>query len=771
MTWSRDAADEDARLFVGGLDTSLVEVDPRRMAVAHRRDSYGGAVWCLAACPERDVLAVGCEDGGVKLFSTADGGLEFQRALPSVQARLLSLAWQPGAQGLFAGAVDGTIRHLDAATGHSAYRMTLESRNSLRPTMVWCLRVLPDGTLVSGDSLGSVQFWDGATGTLQQSVALHSADVLALEATAQGDTVFSSGVDSKLVCLRRAQAHGGQGGQGGQGAAGGSNGKWAVAASNRAHSHDVTALAIVAKPPQGGGGGRALPLLVSGGKDTKVCTYSVGNFAHHRPRYVAPYPYSPIATLAMYHPSRLLLLQHDTKLHLWRLGQDQEETGRLLRHSPKPALELKTADKGRAQGNIVCSALAPDGRHLAYATGEDTRVFAVEEAAEEEDALGLGLKLGTPPRLLLHRVRRGLAGHAGVTALGFDPDGRRLVAGTRAGRLLKMELDVEGAVAEGPLAFVEAGPRESGGGGDGPICLLAVSGNGKYLAVARLGGEVEVYRTKDLRYEWTLQRLDSAPTALSWHLEADVLAVACVSNRFYLFDNAQRRLATWSQDFGHRLPRALLDRQDCVLGVQFSPGLPNSVIVHGFGFLCYVDMDRPMTRDVVILPEAHPAARAQQEAARQRKRKREAIERQVLKSEAAAVAAAAATAAAGAEEDNNGREEAKDFRRSSSRQQQQQQQRQRRARAESTASEGEEGKEPSESGGDAPAQAPAADGRRRRLPLKEEERAWSIKMHLGYQGILAVLPAGVDELLLVEEPWLKIVSKLPEVLHRQRFGT
>lgn len=755
MAWSQDASDEDARLFVGGLDTSLVEVDPRKMCVTHRRDSYGGAVWCLAVCPEREreLLAVGCEDGGVKLFSTADGGLEFLRALPSVQARLLSLAWQPGGQGLFAGAVDGTIRHLDVATGHSAYRMTLESRNSLRPTMVWCLRALPDGTLVSGDSLGSVQFWDGATGTLRQSVALHEADVLAIEASPAGDMVFASGVDSKLVCLRR--------GRGGRGSgAGGGPGDWAVAASNRAHSHDVTALALVVSKPSagsggggGGGAGRPLPLLVSGGKDTKVCTYAVNAFASHRPRYLAPYPYSPVASLAMYHPSRLLLLQHDRKLHLWRLGVEQDETSRLLRRGPKPALELKAADSGRAQGNIVCSALAPDGLHLAYATAEDTRVFVVEEQAEEEDALGLGVKLGTAPRLALRKVKRGLAGHKGVTAMGITPDGNRLVGGTREGRLLKMELNAPGV--DGPYAFVEAGARESRGGGEAPVCLLAVSGDGRYLAVARLNGEVDVYRSKDLSHRWTLPQLDSPPTALSWHLEADVLAVATVSNRFYLFDNTQRRLASWSQDHGHRLPRALLDRQDCVLGVQFSPGLPNSVLLHGFGFLCYVDLDRPMQKDVVVLPESHPAARAQQEARRKKKRKRAMVEKQKLKSEAAA-------AAAQEEEEEHREEEAKDFRRSSSRQQQQQQRRKRGETA--VEEEEEEGKEA----------GPAATGNGRKdgiVRAVEREPEWNIKMHLGYQGILAVLPAGVDELLLVEEPWLKIVSKLPDVLHRQRFGT
>jgi hypothetical protein len=49
--------------------------------------------------------------------------------------------------------------------------------------------------------------------------------------------------------------------------------------------------------------------------------------------------------------------------------------------------------------------------------------------------------------------------------------------------------------------------------------------------------------------------------------------------------------------------------------------------------------------------------------------------------------------------------------------------------------------------------------------------SWNFKMHLGYQGVVAVEALGPDELLLVEEPWIKIVSKLPDVLHRHRYGT
>ena len=51
---------------------------------------------------------------------------------------------------------------------------------------------------MSGDSGGSVQFWDGAHGTLLHSFHQHQAGVLALAASPAGDAVFASGIDHQV---------------------------------------------------------------------------------------------------------------------------------------------------------------------------------------------------------------------------------------------------------------------------------------------------------------------------------------------------------------------------------------------------------------------------------------------------------------------------------------------------------------------------------------------------------------------------------------------
>ena len=68
---------------------------------------------------------------------------------------------------------------------------------------MWAAAVLADGTMVSGDGSGHVQWWDAQFGTRLAGHKRHDADVLVLAASPAGDTVVAAGVDPRTALFSR----------------------------------------------------------------------------------------------------------------------------------------------------------------------------------------------------------------------------------------------------------------------------------------------------------------------------------------------------------------------------------------------------------------------------------------------------------------------------------------------------------------------------------------------------------------------------------------
>jgi len=325
----------DNRLFSAGHHALITEWDTLRLQRKTSSDSYGGAVWCIAVDATGTTLAAGCEDGSVRLFDLSDGSLRYIRSFEGQRGRILSVAWSSTGTMLVSGSAEGTIRVWNVPTGtfffwvsffcvlmwSSFYNSTNSQANdrAFAGSQAACAHLVPfgssvrvlataiiaefflfcvyfrDDTVVSGDSQGNVNFWDGNSGTVLQSIMSHSADVLSIAVAKDGKSIYAAGVDNKVVHMRSMETVG----------------KWVISGSKRSHTHDVRALAL--SPIA------AHKLLISGGVDTNIIAYSTADLSKSSSRIISPFPHKPIVAFAR--SKRVLCCMYPHHLELWVIGK------------------------------------------------------------------------------------------------------------------------------------------------------------------------------------------------------------------------------------------------------------------------------------------------------------------------------------------------------------------------------------------------------------------------------------------------------------------
>ena len=272
LVWIQDPTEKDAegktiigksRLFSIGYTTIVTEWDLENGTPLRQASGNHGEIWCLAAQPpltksqkeaaaaagqwEGQNLISGCTDGALVLYSTKDEDFQLQRIIirPSAKkAKIISLAFKDR-NIIVAGCTDSTIRVYDIRNGQNLRNMSLGAgpKGGPKEIIVWSVKVLLSGNIVSGDSTGEVRIWDGKTYTLMQRVKSHRQDVLSLATSFDGTIIMSGGMDRRTVVYKRV---------------GKGKGRWAEIGHRRFHSHDVKTMASL----EYGG----LSVVVSGGK-------------------------------------------------------------------------------------------------------------------------------------------------------------------------------------------------------------------------------------------------------------------------------------------------------------------------------------------------------------------------------------------------------------------------------------------------------------------------------------------------------------------------
>ena len=166
-----------------------------------------------------------------------------------------------------------------------------------------------------------MQLWNGKHGTLIQSFHLHLADVLTLAVSAEEDGIYSSGVDAKVLCIRKAKSKGS---------------KWVKAGEVRAHTHDVRALALSSNG-----------LLASGGVDTQPIICPTDSFDVDSCVKYHPFPDSS-RFFSVAPKANVLMLQSSSSLKFWQLSAQH----RVESKSATPAVPSWSSSQLQLNGGV-----------------------------------------------------------------------------------------------------------------------------------------------------------------------------------------------------------------------------------------------------------------------------------------------------------------------------------------------------------------------------------------------------------------------------------
>ncbi|KAK1229372.1 U3 small nucleolar RNA-associated protein [Marasmius sp. AFHP31] len=681
------------RLFSSGGGSVLIEWDMERLI--RTIESQGGTIWCIAANPASTMLALGCEDGTVRLLSVADDTLAYHRRFDRVKSRILSIAWGPPVpkdcpettdsdsdddldewadSWLVTGCSDSSLRRWDISTGRTTDRMGTDKMRGER-TLVWAVTVLGDGTIVSGDSLGMVKFWDSRTSTQLYTFQGHAADVLCLVAGSDGNVVYSSGVDQKTTQFSLVKTSAGLEASSILRA----SSRWVQSASRRMHSHDVRALAIwpphTPLPPSH----RrhfptdVAPVLASGGLDMSVVVKPAASpssttlskvtnplatsvdvvfeDSYHRR---LPYPPGPSSNCSVHvaRRARLVTCMRDNGLSIWKILKTAsiEEEVDPDAHEWEKCLEMELD----VSTNLVASAMSEDGRWLVVSDMYETRLFSM---TLEGDGSVKPRRIKDFSAIIQPHLPQKPPSRGGL-AFAFTPDSSKLVMSTattscvliidlnnedgkpsvlrrfdhhregnaRAKRIVKHAKpteDVEMAEPNNDDSESESEHESVSEPTHANVLRIAISADGQWLATSDDKCRTNVFNLDTLQHHCVLPSFSHPAQCLAFDpSRPSHLLLAFANNTFQIYDVENRQFPSWAHELTSHLPRRFITIHDVLVGVAFAPiSSPSSqkyVVFWGATWLCKINLDvsqqssRKRRRTKELSPEKQEAGQWEQ---------------------------------------------------------------------------------------------------------------------------------------------------------------
>ncbi|KAL6919045.1 hypothetical protein FSST1_003071 [Fusarium sambucinum] len=480
-----------SRLFSIGYTSTVTEWDLETGRPKRHASGQHGDIWCMAAQPggsdkiglgvdsqDSTKLVAGTIDGELVMYSIEDDDLRFQRVLlrsPTKKAQMVSITFQSRRVAIV-GCSDSTIRAYDVTKGHMLRRMTLgaDHEGRAKDIIVWSVKCLPNGNIVSGDSTGQVCLWDGKTYTQAQRIQSHKQDVLSLAISADGTSILSGGMDRRTILYKQNS---------------GAGARWSKVWGRRYHDHDVKCMASFESGK--------ISVVVSGGPDANPVVIPLKEMGRENHRIMSSLPQQ--APLLSAPKARFVVSWWDREVHIWLLRQSATDMINTENSDINQNRKLIKTIVVKGDSNITSATIDDEGSLLIVATAIDVKAFRLEhqDPVRPSDV-----------RVWSSELPSKLAG-VGATKVQLSPNAQWLCAIQEGSRVVMGALDpvtprpelVFSPTVQRLTRLRRSVPRHILNGGlgkyDRAITQVAFSPDSKMLAVSDIAGYIDTWILSD----------------------------------------------------------------------------------------------------------------------------------------------------------------------------------------------------------------------------------------------------------------------------------
>ncbi|KAI4471576.1 u3 small nucleolar rna-associated protein 4 [Holotrichia oblita] len=531
LVWSKD------RLFSCTLQGFLHEYNLLTLQIKDSQTLVGDAAYCLDVNKTDDRIVVGTENGFLNTFDlTYSDEVKFIRFLDKQDGKILCVKYDYTGKYIVSSGMDA-VRIWDANSGNALHKMTTGRTEIHKPTIVWCLDVMKDFTIITGDSRGKLTFWDGKIGSQIESYQSHKADILCLALSEDEETVFCGGVDPILVSYVKIKIKE-------------QNEKWVKSIQRKVHDHDVRDIILVNNK------------LYSGGVDGYLaCSY-------HPPKTIIKYPpFVQNHNITIAKLGRVILLQYPEYLEVWNLGittPDPNENGSYqLTNNAKKLLRLERSVKNDSQENysemIICSSISSDGKYIAFSCISGCRLYEFEFDDLEN------------PKI--KRIKHLPAECGAAIKLIFTPLNKELIVILLSGDIIILDLDkvVVRQKIEASTFFRDT------------VFHSTISIDGRYLVVADTQSNIIIWArnaANTWKFYHKLPQYKFAPTAMEIQPTTTNIWIAYSDHKIVEYSIQEKRFTIFSRTLDSKIVENYVNKRFPIRNITFDVKNKDIVLIH-----------------------------------------------------------------------------------------------------------------------------------------------------------------------------------------------